>query len=142
MATAKDVAGYLVNGFISIGKPITNMKLQKLLYYSWIKYYKKENNYLFKDKFSAWKLGPVIRDVYNEYRRFAAMPIFFDDEKKFDIDPDVALFLNDIVKEYQDVSAFKLVSMTHEDGKPWKKIYVPDKSMEIPFDLIIRLECS
>lgn len=51
MSTATDVARFLVQYYIDIKKSVTNMKLQKLLYYAWIEYYKSsDGKYLFNDK--------------------------------------------------------------------------------------------
>ena len=36
-----DVARFIVQKYINDGNPVTNMKLQKMLYYAWVDYYKK-----------------------------------------------------------------------------------------------------
>ena len=47
---------------------ITNLKLQKLLYYAQGYFLAKKNTSLFEDDFLAWEHGPVIRKIYNKYR--------------------------------------------------------------------------
>ena len=66
---------------ISIAKenklPITNLKLQKVLYFTI--YLAKEDEILsdlelkklYDDKFEVWSNGPVVRSIYLKYRRFS-----------------------------------------------------------------------
>lgn len=63
-----DVARFIVRKYIADGNPVTNMKLQKMLYYAWVRYYKQFGEYLFRDDIYAWKYGPVVPKVYREYR--------------------------------------------------------------------------
>ena len=44
-----DVARYIINYCTEQGKPVSNLKLQKMLYYLWIDYYKNTNEYLFDE---------------------------------------------------------------------------------------------
>lgn len=76
MSTAIDVVRFLVQHYIDAKRSITNMKSQKLLYHAWIEFYKShDGKHLFEDDIYAWKLGPVVPEVYYEYRIYAAMPI-------------------------------------------------------------------
>lgn len=65
-------------------QPISNLKLQKILYYAWIDYYKRTGNALFLNDICAWQLGPVIPDVYYEFCSYAGTPIF----ESFDVSID------------------------------------------------------
>lgn len=70
------VARYIINCAERDGHPISNLKLQKVLYFLWKRYYWKTGAYLFEDDhFFAWKFGPVIPSVYYEYFMFGAYPI-------------------------------------------------------------------
>lgn len=73
MATALQVARYFL-GASSTGK-ITDLKLQKLCSYAQaisIAYLGKK---LFDDHIEMWELGPVVRNVYNEYKKYDNRPI-------------------------------------------------------------------
>ena len=144
MQDAMDVARFLVQRFIDIKKPLTNMKLQKLLYFAWVDYYKAtQGKYLYNDKICAWKLGPVIPEVYREYRKYAAMPITFTEQPRHELDKSLRSFLTSFVDENKDRTAISLVADTHRDGTPWKSVYVEGKmDIEIPFESIIRIECQ
>lgn len=144
MASATDVARFLVQHYIDTKKSITNMKLQKLLYYAWIDYFiEHDGKFLFNDEIYAWKLGPVVPDVYREYRIFAAMPISFTKKPDEVIDGDLKEFLCKFADRNKDVSAKELVSRSHAPGKPWEKEYKNGcGNTSIPFNSIIKLECQ
>lgn len=144
MQTATDVARFLVQQFIDIGKPATNMKIQKLLYYAWIEYYKKTSgSYLFNDEISAWKFGPVVEAVYREYRIFAGTPITFTNKPVHILSQSVQEFLTKFATRYADKTARQLMMESHEDGSAWHKNYSDeDRGRKIPFSDIIELECK
>ena len=62
--TAADVAAYILKQT----KPITHMKLQKLLYYSQAWSLVWDERPLFRHRIEAWVNGPVVRSVYQELR--------------------------------------------------------------------------
>ena len=144
MNSATDIARYLVQKFIDIGKPTTNLKLQKLLYYAWIDYYKKQDgDRLFNDKIMAWRLGPVIEDVYREYRVFANVKISFTKKPENEIDKKTKKFLDEFAIKHQDDSVSTLIQKTHAEGKPWATVYKEGThDIEIPFESIVELECQ
>lgn len=54
---------------------ITSMKLQKLLYYVCTKYAQETGIFPIMEYFAAWKYGPVIPSVYEQFKPFKAEPI-------------------------------------------------------------------
>lgn len=55
--------------------PVTPMKLQKLLYFTYKDYLKTYGVSLFADRFECWQYGPVLSSIYYEFNRFGARPI-------------------------------------------------------------------
>ena len=50
---------------------VTNMKLQKLCYYTYANFYDRNNVILFQcDKIKFWKFGPVIEPIYEALRQY------------------------------------------------------------------------
>lgn len=139
-----DVAKYIINYCADKKKPISNLKLQKLLYYLWINYYKRVNTYIFNDSIFAWPFGPVIPDVYYEYCTYGGISITKQEDFDSPFSEDETMEINELLNKYIDYSPNKLVNMSHEPGKPWDVIYNQEHKYkeEIPFDLIIRLECQ
>ena len=73
---ALDVAKYIITRCYEQGNPISNLKLQKILYFLWADFYRETRRYLFFDDICAWQLGPVVPKVYYEYCPHAGRPIF------------------------------------------------------------------
>lgn len=139
MNKSLDVAAYLVKLSNEIGEPLTNMKLQKLLYYAYAWYAVEKNAPLFEDKIFAWKYGPVVEPVYESYRVYGAdviKEIKGGDPEK--LDSDTKLLIEDIFNVYGNKTAIELVNLTHSEG-PWRDAFDPNElSTEIPFDVILK----
>lgn len=139
---AVEVAKHIVTYSNQQNKPVSNLKLQKILYFTWIGYFKKTRNYLFDDEFCAWGFGPVVPAVYRNFCIYAGTPI--TREYQVEIKPEDTDILNGIIGEYLDFSASELVGKTHEKGHAWDQIFDNGKGKQavIPFDLIKSLECG
>ncbi|WP_297522995.1 type II toxin-antitoxin system antitoxin SocA domain-containing protein [uncultured Clostridium sp.] len=138
---ALDVARYIINYSDEKSITITNLKLQKLLYYIQAAFLvdKKEST-CFDEDIINWEYGPVVAEVYNEFRAYGRdiLPkqetyttIYFDeishnikmDEKVFDNSIIVAYdkdIIERIIHKYASLSAFELVQKTHKE-LPWKE---------------------
>lgn len=140
--TAIDIAKYIVSYCSNKKQPISNLKLQKILYYAWIDYYKRTGNALFLNDICAWQLGPVIPDVYYEFCSYAGTPIF----ESFDvsIDSNDIKTINSIIDSYISVPASALVNRSHKKGGAWDIVYqdgIGNRNI-IPFSLIREKECG
>jgi uncharacterized phage-associated protein len=125
--TYQDIADFFIALSNSAQDLITNLKLQKLLYYTQAWYLAINNKPLFDGTFQAWVHGPVLPELYNEYKNFRWMPIERNDltEKVLDklkekFGEQISLFMDDIVKEYFGLSAYQLETLVHSE-EPWKK---------------------
>ncbi|MCK5146434.1 SocA family protein [bacterium] len=115
MARVSDVAKY----FLCIMNPeeedcITNLKLQKLLYFAKGHFLAERGQRLFNTTIEAWAHGPVVGSVYREYSKYGANPI--PQPLGWDIeelsDPDREL-LDLVYEKYKRYSAWQLRDMTH-----------------------------
>lgn len=67
----RDVSEYLIHlSYVESGDGITNLKLQKLLYYVQGFYIALEGRVLFDDEIEAWTHGPVVREMYQAYQMY------------------------------------------------------------------------
>ena len=98
---------------------ITNLKLQKLLYYAQGNFLAKKDNALFQEDFLAWEHGPVVRKIYDKYKTNGANGIKYEKDFKATIDEETERILEEVYNEYGQYSAWKLRNMTHEE-EPWK----------------------
>ena len=100
---------------------ISNLKLQKLLYYAEGTYSAITGNSLFYEPIIAWKHGPVVESVYHEYKENGASGIEFVEPFDFnEIDQETTKILEEVYNYFGQYSAWKLRNMTHEE-KPWKE---------------------
>lgn len=139
--TATDIAKYIVNYCTKKQKPVSNLKLQKMLYYTWVDYYRITKNALFLDDICAWQLGPVVPDAYYEFCSYAGTPIV----RTYDVNlssEDISL-INQIIDGYISVPASTLVNLSHKKGGAWDKVYQDGLGNRdvIPFTLIQEVEC-
>jgi uncharacterized phage-associated protein len=116
--TASDIANFFIASFQEKGKGISNLKLQKLLYYAQAWHLALYDAPLFDDKIEAWVHGPVVPLVFREYKRYAWRPI--KENVQVDITTDVRFHLTEVIRVYGEFDAATLERMTHREG-PWKE---------------------
>jgi uncharacterized phage-associated protein len=101
---------------------LSNLKLQKLLYYAQGHYLAQNAHPLFTEPLQAWSHGPVVPQVYYEYKDCGNSNIRLPDSDPFEwdhVDSGTADFLSKVWNTYGGYSAGRLRNMTHEE-KPWQ----------------------
>lgn len=63
MYRAEDVAAYIINKQVDDGYPISNLKLQKILYFVQAEFLVSKDEPCFDDVIEAWDFGPVVESV-------------------------------------------------------------------------------
>ncbi|KMT21612.1 Panacea domain-containing protein [Clostridium cylindrosporum] len=133
MYSAIDVAKYTLEYCEKeLNKPITNLQLQKLLYYMQGNSILANDKILFINDIQAWKYGPVVPDVYywfNGYSSNCIKGIEKRDDMHFE-ECDLEVIRNVINKKI-DIDPWKLVDDTHNE-LPWKENYIENMNCEIP----------
>lgn len=106
------------------GDVITNLKLQKLLYYLQGYHLAFFDAPFFDDTIEAWTYGPVVPDVYHRFKDNKSLAIELEDEaiEEIDFKPKVQNMFEQVMKEYGKFSAIRLMEMTHME-KPWKEAF-------------------
>ncbi len=100
---------------------ISNLKLQKLLYYAQGVFLAVTDKPLFDDDIVAWLQGPVVESVYHQYKANGAQGIPFDEDFDFsEFTPEENELLTEVYDVFGQYSALKLRNMTHEET-PWKE---------------------
>jgi uncharacterized phage-associated protein len=110
------------------------MKLQKLLYFAHSRYLFSTSTRLVVEPIQAWKYGPVVRTVYDEFRAFDHNPIQLDlapDGPWSCVIADVEEVLERTWNAFGGYSGWYLAEITHEVG-PHKLHYVPNRNVVIP----------
>lgn len=126
--TADNVAKYLVylasQDLVGDNKEregITNLKLQKVLYFAQAYFLAKLGKPLFSDNIEAWEYGPVVPSVYRKYRENGSNPIIVEEDKSSIAEEDKEA-LQKIWNTFGGYSASKLVDIVHAHT-PWKDAY-------------------
>lgn len=111
MLTCFDIADYFINLANETGSFISNLKLQKLVYYAQAWYLAIYGKPLFEEDFQAWVHGPVIPELYQKYKKFSWRPI--DEDVNPNLPTPIQEFLSDVADEYFACDAYELERMTH-----------------------------
>lgn len=123
--------------------PITLMKLQKLLYFLYRYYLVKTDNSLFADRFEAWKYGPalsIIHDNFGHYKDHSITQYYRSNDRKFykineKTNPIFTQTLYSAWNTYKFYSGVELAKLTQKQGTAWYKawtnykIFLEDKDI-------------
>ena len=145
--TASHVANYFLRQGKKERREITHIKLQKLVYvaYGWC--WEILSRPLFHDRIEAWKYGPVVPNLYHEFKHCGWMPIrqwsaHYDFETRHFLIPEVqsdgrvAGVLHQVWEAYKTFSGRQLSDMTHRRDTPWFDTYKLGENSRIQDGLI------
>ena len=126
---AIDVAHYIINNSL-----VSNLRLNKLLYYCQYESLKKYNKPLFADDFVAFEYGAVVPDVYYMYCCYGGLNIctVYND---VNISKQSKDLIDDVINRFKDTDTWDLVELNKTGA--WKIIYNKDGIYsKIPKELI------
>ncbi|WP_114228350.1 MULTISPECIES: Panacea domain-containing protein [Sphingomonas] len=117
VSTPEAIANYLLRESRDCGELLTNLKLQKLLYYAdaWFMVFK--DRPLFRERFQAWVHGPVLVSQYHRFKEHQWRPIT-SDVPEVELSADIAEHCSEILEIFGTESAVALELMTHRE-QPW-----------------------
>mgnify|MGYP004510866479 CR=1 FL=1 len=155
MYDVMDVARFIVNYSIQIVRPVSNLKLQKLLYFIQVAFISNYGISCFKEPIVHWRHGPVVESVYQKYKTYGAENItefesvyfqirfdiqtmsFMTDQCFYDeniFKPSHLLLMKAVVESYKDKSPWDMVELTHKEAA-WRNT---NRNEEITVDMIKR----
>jgi uncharacterized phage-associated protein len=97
---------------------ITNMKLQKLLYYAQGASLAINGQPLFDNPILAWPHGPVVESVYRRYKEYGSNGINAEPPEPIALNDGTQSVLEQVYDVFGQYTAWKLREMTHEEA-PW-----------------------
>ena len=102
-------------------KDITNLAVQKLLYFCQVVSYAMNNRPMFTDTCEAWKFGPVYTHIYYRLNKYTYDPINSEEFAAFDIfnldDKDKEI-IDAVIDSFGMLSGTKLRDISHKT-EPW-----------------------
>jgi uncharacterized phage-associated protein len=153
MYEARKVCNFLLANFDAVEFGLTNLRINKLLFFIHAESLAHRAQGLIRNHFEAWQFGPVIRPIFDAFKGYNDGPIKgpaqfldyatgtrvavpFDDIR----DDDRQILLMEF-KNYSRFSTGQLVSLSHEKNGPWDIVYRahladPTQSPRIPNELI------
>ncbi len=149
----RSICNLILDEARTIGRPITNLALQKLLYFTHGLHLVETKNPLVTGFFEAWQHGPVHPIAYRAFKNADANPILFRASIRDPFthaaiplpectDCDVKAHVGRIVRMYAGLTPGRLVEVSHAKGAPWR--FVVDKAqtetilgMRITNDVIV-----
>lgn len=100
---------------------MTNMKVQKLLYYSQSLHLALYDEPLFEQEIQAWRYGPVCPPAYRFYSEFEANQLPIPSQEALtEITEEKKQLLEEVWEYFGGYHAYRLSGMTHLEF-PWKK---------------------
>ncbi len=121
MYQALDIAKYLIHcANLEEDDLITNLKLQKLLYYAQGFHLALFDSPLFSSAIYAWQYGPVVPEVYHEYKQYSCNSL--PDSLNFNpeiIESEDRELIDEVYSVYGKYTGTVLANLTHQET-PWK----------------------
>jgi len=128
------VANFILDYCDSKGRTLTNVAMQKVIYFCHAWSLIKLNKPLVNQNFEAWQYGPVLQYLYHEFKEFDRSPItsrahamnMKTGRKEIasqEFDQQTTELLKEAVDFYSPMSPFYLVELSHVEGGPWDKVW-------------------
>ncbi len=135
MTSVQFVAKYIINQNSPDDGDVSNLKLQKLLYYCQGFHLALNGSPLFDAIIEHWDHGPVVPESYHEYKHHGKAPI--PPIRDFNLDSieyESRSIIDEVLKVYGQFAPWKLRDMTHYEP-PWAN--TTDRE-EITHDMLIK----
>lgn len=128
---ARGVANFVLDNFDAERLQISNLKLNKLLFFAHGFFRSRYGRRLIRNHFEAWENGPVLRVVFDSFKQNGRDPIknrafVFDyvtgNHQKIEcvgLSDEQETYLRSVIDHYARYDAGQLVGLTHLQGTPW-----------------------
>lgn len=118
---------------------MTNLKLQKMIYFVYADYLINTHESLFPEKIIAYHYGPIVKEVYEKYKRHGRKIITPEDDSvnlestkitrpmalarlsKAKQHAEVLASVQRVFTKFGNMTATQLVALTHRNNSPWSQ---------------------
>lgn len=137
MYSAIQVAKFFISRYVGDkNRGIEPIKLQKLVYISYGWCWAALEKELFPDEIQAWKYGPVIPAIWNEFKDDRSTSNYQISIESLSIEKEIEELLEKIYNVYIKEKSALMVSITYAPGTPWSLVYDGGHDKEIPKHVI------
>ncbi len=138
MHSARSIANSILNIAHKAGKQLTNMQLQKLVYFAHGWHLALKGEPLLEDTVNAWNFGPVIPPLYNSLKKYGngivTEPIKRKDQETGEVvsfeEPEseyVKQLLQRVWEIYGNMTGAQMSYLTHQPDTPWDCTWKKEK---------------
>jgi uncharacterized phage-associated protein len=126
---SRAIADWFIRRAAKDGRALTNMQLQKLVYFAHGWSLALLGEPLVADEVQAWEFGPVMPELYRSLARWGSGPVREPTHAKAKggLGGEEDELLEEIYKGYAGRSAYQLSSLTHLKGSPWEQVFEPEQ---------------
>ena len=122
MSNVINISNYIIKYCMEKEYKITNLRLQKILYYVQGYFFKAYDQPAFLEEIVAWPYGPVVPEAYYNFCSFGRDDLCLYENIEYDfssISKEEKKYINTIVDICSSISVTELVNKTHSE-EPWK----------------------
>ena len=135
----RSIANAIIESAQRRGISVTNLSVQKLLYFAHAVSLAKYGQPLVKGVFEAWELGPVCRPVYDALKSYRAKPITDLIQRRDPLTGEVSTVspprdwrvlehIDDILKSIGHLTPGQLVDLSHAPNGAWDEVWNKSKT--------------
>jgi uncharacterized phage-associated protein len=128
------IANFVLDTCAERGAGISNLALQKIVYFCHVWSLIELKTPLVAQRFEAWEYGPVLPYLYREFKTFDRSPIRGRAKRinplngqsevvPYQFDDATAAMLTKVVAFYSRLRPGDLVELTHAAGGPWYNVW-------------------
>lgn len=124
MYSALTIARYIIDRETAQNRPVSNLRLQKLLYFIQAKFLISKGTPCFNDSIEAWDFGPVVPIVYHQFKFYgsSSIPCISEHTNTVKIASEDKQLIDTTLDQCAKYSTSSLVSITHQQ-QPWLNSY-------------------
>lgn len=142
-----NISDYIINYANETHRNVTNLKLQKILYFLYGFYYSETGNLLFDEDFEAWEDGPVVRKSFEKYSAYKDKFIppnneyfnlfsedscqgamgFISNDYRNAISISTSIRIDELLNTLLSVPVEELVDFSRSENGPWYKTFEKGK---------------
>lgn len=130
----REIANFVLDYCEEIGRPVSNLALQKLVFFCHVWSLIELHRPLVRHKFEAWEHGPVLQYLHREFRRFERKPITGRATRidkrtgvraiaEYEFDDRTRDLLSKVIAIYSRLTASQLRNISHVPGGPWERAW-------------------
>lgn len=129
-----EIADYILNYAEQCNYQITNLRLQKILYYIQLNFLKQYDHVIFEDDILAMRHGPCIQSVYDRYHIWGRHSIIKRDHSPFHLKEKEGALIKQVVDACMLLPEYELADRSQKENGPWYQTFFVKREEVIPVE--------